>query len=354
MMNRCLYCCYNCKLAFNHLTVIITIGCVFWLMGSNTAIGQNNTIKGAVITRDTTGVATTDSIRVAKQQKKSKPFFSPALKAATWALLPGAGHIYNKQYLKAGIYSVGTVTMAGYTVQKWNNYAAARNNYLAAYYAGADAATLQPLFVQKVEAKKPYSTALGLTIALHSVNVLDAYISQLAKKDTKKHSPTRAGYYSGILPGLGQAYNRQYVKIPFIYIGLAAGGYWFYESKRQFLRYTDAYLYKTYGYSYDSPDPLLLQYYDAQSLLIYRRAYQQQIELSIIITSVWYMLNIADAVVFAHLKDFDISNDLSFTVRPTLLPLSENYNRKNHSIANNSGAFFASVTPGLQVHLNIR
>ena len=46
--------------------------------------------------------------------------------------------------------------------------------------------------------------------------------------------------------------------------------------------------------------------------------YQRNRDLSLIFTGVLYALNIIDASVDAHLKDFDVSDDLSMKVRPTM------------------------------------
>ncbi len=54
-------------------------------------------------------------------------------------------------------------------------------------------------------------------------------------------SPARAAFYSAVLPGLGQAYNGKYWKIPIVYTALGVGVYFYLENDRQYDRYRNAY-----------------------------------------------------------------------------------------------------------------
>jgi hypothetical protein len=129
-------------------------------------------------------------------------------------------------------------------------------------------------------------------------------------------APTRAAFYSAALPGLGQAYNKKYWKIPVIYAGIAAGVYFYIQSDNDYDRFRDAYKRRLAGFTDDeffgtgttaaiSNDRLI----DAQ------RSAQRNKDVSVIVSLVFYLLNIVDANVDAHLRQFDVSEDLSITPR---------------------------------------
>ncbi len=129
---------------------------------------------------------------------------------------------------------------------------------------------------------------------------------------TVVHSPKKAAIMSACLPGLGQVYNRKYWKVPVVYAGLGASVYAISFNRSKYLDYRQAYISRTDG------DPATTDpfegYYSESNLLDLRNYYRHNLELSVIITSFIYILNIVDASVDAHLFDFDISDDLSFSL----------------------------------------
>ena len=64
----------------------------------------------------------------------------------------------------------------------------------------------------------------------------------------------------------------------------------------------------------------LVQKYSSDELLSAREYYRRNLEISILLSAVWYALNILDATVDAHLYTFNISDNLSMDVKPALLP----------------------------------
>jgi len=132
-----------------------------------------------------------------------------------------------------------------------------------------------------------------------------------------KHSPRKALLLSLALPGLGQAYNRSYWKIPLIYAGLGTLGYFIIYNNNVYQDFSEAYLIKLKDPSANPPVigyPNGLQRVESyrQGKDIYRRNY----ELSLILTAALWALNMVDANVDAHLKGFDLSDDLSLRIRP--------------------------------------
>ncbi len=137
-------------------------------------------------------------------------------------------------------------------------------------------------------------------------------IEEPAYKPYDPLSPARAAFYSAVLPGLGQAYNGKYWKIPIVYTALGVGIYFYFENDRQYDRYRSAYKSRLAGNTND-------EFYDengeprvsTDGLIDAQRFYQRNKEVSIMVTLGLYALNIIDANVDAHLQQFNVSEDLS-------------------------------------------
>jgi len=165
------------------------------------------------------------------------------------------------------------------------------------------------------------------------------------KKDTlissdsvKPHSPKLATLMSACVPGLGQVYNKKYWKVPVVYAGFGIIGYSFIKSNQNYKKYRDAYLFR------EDNDPTTIDsiftYYSKEDLLINKEYYRRNRDLSAIIGVLWYVINIIDATVDAHLFSFDINDDLSLNVRPYSCPLRNNY-------------YTAAYAGGITLSLNI-
>lgn len=130
-------------------------------------------------------------------------------------------------------------------------------------------------------------------------------------------APARAAFYSAVLPGLGQAYNGKYWKIPIVYAGLGVGVYFYLDNDKQYDRYRSVYKRRLAGFTDDEfTNPSGTQRITNDGLIRAQRFYQRNKELSLLITVGIYALNIVDANVNAHLQQFNVSEDLS--LRPAL------------------------------------
>lgn len=125
-------------------------------------------------------------------------------------------------------------------------------------------------------------------------------------------APARAAFYSAVLPGLGQAYNGRYWKIPIVYAALGVGAYFYINNTNEYHRYRDAYRIRLAGgtndeFSDENGSPLISNsgLEDAQEF------YQRNQEISLLVIIGLYALNIIDANVDAHLRQFNVSEDLS-------------------------------------------
>lgn len=133
-----------------------------------------------------------------------------------------------------------------------------------------------------------------------------------------KKNPTLAGAFSAVLPGLGQIYNGQWYKAPVIYLGAGVLYYFIDMNIKEKRIYENEIFARVTGDSL-LRNPLFRGYSD-QSIIDVRNYYQNNFELSIIIASVVYLLNIVDAVVYAHLFTYDVSLNLSLHIKPYAQP----------------------------------
>jgi len=139
-----------------------------------------------------------------------------------------------------------------------------------------------------------------------------------------KHSPLKASIMSAVLPGLGQVYNKKYWKIPVIYAAMATTVYLSIDLNSKFQNYKRAYIYRTDN-DPATTDPYLLVYND-QTMVQLVDYYKRNRDLMYILTGLVYALNIIDASVDAHLFYFDVSDDLSLNIQPSLHQI--NYSQK--------------------------
>jgi hypothetical protein len=143
---------------------------------------------------------------------------------------------------------------------------------------------------------------------------------------TKKHNPSKATIFTAVLPGLGQAYNKKYWKVPIVWGGFAALGYFVNQYNRRYVNAKFAYYdlndkspftksYETTFPTFDYTDPAYYSDYN-QSFIKYIDHYRSQRDKYIIFTAGFYLLSILDANVDAHFIDFDISEDLTVNFEP--------------------------------------
>ena len=144
----------------------------------------------------------------------------------------------------------------------------------------------------------------------------------------KQHSPTKATLMSVCLPGLGQIYNKKYWKLPIIYAGFGVFSYLIVFNTNYYLTYKSAYIESFNGDSTGNYSDIVKKY-PKESILTAREYYRRNLEITIIFTAIWYILNILDAAVDAHLFTFDIKNDLSLRIEPVLIPPAAQY--RNYS-----------------------
>jgi uncharacterized protein DUF5683 len=130
--------------------------------------------------------------------------------------------------------------------------------------------------------------------------------SILPKEEYNPLAPAKAAFYSAVVPGLGQAYNKKYWKIPIIYAGMAAGVYFYKQQDDDYDRFRNAYKRRLAGYDDDE-----FQGISDDRLINAQKSAQKNKSISIIVTVAFYLLNVVDANVDAHLRQYEVSEDLS-------------------------------------------
>lgn len=127
---------------------------------------------------------------------------------------------------------------------------------------------------------------------------------------THKHSPHKASIYSAVLPGLGQAYNRKYWKIPIVYAALGTSTYFIVDNRREMLIRQDALTLLLDGDPATNPNSDLATT-PVDVLKAERNNYRTNRDYSIITTAAFYLINIIDATVDAHFYKFNIDQPLA-------------------------------------------
>lgn len=125
--------------------------------------------------------------------------------------------------------------------------------------------------------------------------------------------PKKAVYYSLLLPGAGQIYNKSYWKTPIVYLALGTCVYFVVVNHHDYMTYKTAYSNKarnrTDNYSR----------YTAPQLLAFRDFYRRNRDFSIILLGLGYALTAIEAYTDAHLKHFSVSDNLTLSIRPTVI-----------------------------------
>lgn len=126
--------------------------------------------------------------------------------------------------------------------------------------------------------------------------------------------PSKAAFYSAILPGLGQAYNKRYWKVPIVWGAIGAGVYFYVNNDKQFDRYRGAYKRRLAGFKDDEfYGPNVAPSISNDGLIRAQQQFRRNKEISLLVTLLLYTLNIVDANVDAHLLQFNVDQNLSLS-----------------------------------------
>ena len=246
---------------------------------------------------------------------------SMSLSKVCWAstVLPGYGQIYNKQYWKLPILYGLVGTGLGLYIHENKIYKPLRRQYNS--YTDVSLSRtpeLDALQTKMIRSNTRRQVYLGVTIASYIYFIGDAAVNY---KTNDVSSVKKATTLACIFPGAGQIYNRSYWKVPFVVGGFASMIYCIDWNNRGFQRFKKAYNllsdYDEHPENYpNGPTDEFHGRYSADFIKNLRDNYRRNRDLCIILSGALYVLQIIDAHVDAHLKDYDISDDLSMNLEP--------------------------------------
>jgi hypothetical protein len=149
---------------------------------------------------------------------------------------------------------------------------------------------------------------------------------QTMANPTMPYSPRKAIIRSAMIPGWGQIYNKKYWKLPLVYGALGTTTYLFFRNLNQYKEAKSAYILATDG-DPTNDNQIKQPYFSVKDqperIRTFRNQVRQNVDYSVLFFLIFWGLNVVDAAVDAHLKTFDVSNDLSLQIKPGFSPLAK-------------------------------
>ena len=204
-------------------------------------------------------------------------------------IMPGTAQIYNKQYWKLPIVYGGIGALAG-----------TGGYYLHQYKKSGN---------MDLQAK---NTGTWLMVGAGMVywgSLMDGVASY---KSAREPNPGRAALYSALLPGLGQIYNGEYFKVPIYWGCLLGATHFLMNNITKYKRFKRIHFEAT-------TDPNYSQSISAETAKWYRDEYRRYRDYSIVATALFYFLQVIDANVFAYMHDFEVTDDITMNIDPSVI-----------------------------------
>lgn len=155
---------------------------------------------------------------------------------------------------------------------------------------------------------------------VETVDTLDQEVPDTVaiKSYAERFDPRKAILYAAVLPGLGQVYNKKYWKLPLVYGGFAAIGYHINLYNNVYVEYR-GYLFDNLqlGLSGDNDENVEIRLTTRQIRTIVDKARRER-DFMIILMGGMYILQMVDAHVDSHLKEFDLNPELQVSIEPAM------------------------------------
>ena len=237
-------------------------------------------------------------------------------------VLPGTAQIYNKDYWKLPIVYGGIGAFAGtggYYLHQYNKQKKAYSAWETAKLAyenefGGTYTQAAPIINDQY--KKTGTWLMAGAGLMYWASLLDGVVCY--QSDVKPH-PGRATLYSILLPGLGQIYNGELYKVPIYWGGLMISTHCLMNNNRNYKRF------KRIHNEATNPDSGYTESISAETAKWYRDVYRRYRDYSIVATALVYVLQVMDANVFAYMHDFEVNDDISMSISPTVIPPDNAY-----------------------------
>jgi hypothetical protein len=230
----------------------------------------------------------------------------------------GASQIYNRDYWKLPIIYGGIGSLAGTGGYYLHKYSQSKKAYDSFMTQKADFeavhGTTYPFNAPVLDTKSK-NTGTWLMVGAGLIYwgaLLDGVV---CFESDRKPDPGRATLYSMLLPGLGQIYNGELFKVP-IYWGCLAGSIHFLTNNN-----TNYVRFKRIHNEATSTDPQISGKVpiSGETAKWYRDVYRRYRDYSIVATVAFYLLQVIDANVFAYMNDFEVDDDISLNLEPTVI-----------------------------------
>lgn len=229
--------------------------------------------------------------------------------------MPGTAQYYNKDYWKMPIFYAGMGAFAGTGGYYMHKYVKTKKAY-DMYQADKEAFELnfgrieypfEPPVLDIDSKKKGTLLLLGAGL-FYWGSLLDGVICYESESEP---NPGRAALYSALLPGLGQIYNGEYFKVPIYWGCLLGSTHFLMNNNTNYLRFKRIYSEASLE---NNSSPI-----SGETAKWYRDVYRRYRDYAIVATALFYMLQILDANVFAYMHDFEVNDDISMGLEPTII-----------------------------------
>lgn len=244
----------------------------------------------------------------------------------------GAEQFYNKQYWKIPITYAGLGATIGMGIKYHKQYKASKSAYELAFENDPETT----LTIDE-DAKKMATYMFAGAGLIYWGTLMDGVVNY---KRYIKGQAGKATLYSLLVPGLGQAYNGEYWKIP-IYWGAIVGSYHYWAvNNKNYKRYKRIHNEATAEEgTYEGLIP-------ADRALYYRNVFRRFRDYSVVAIVGSYLLQVIDANVFSYMQDFEVNDDLTMSVSPTIItPCNEYAIAPRHS----GGGFMSDNAVGVKI-----
>lgn len=273
---------------------------------------------------------------------RHSPLFRDTIKlsplTAISFVVPGFGQLYNGDYWKIPALYATTGASLYFGIQQNKLYRRYKGEYeylMSRTDFSQNRALIDPVQTKMIQHNTWQQVFFGAAICSYLYFIGDAVLNYPeGAADNVKIATT----LSTIFPGAGQFYNKSYWKGPLILGGFASLIYVIDWNNRGYQRFDRAIRLETDN----DPDSHSDEFWNGSSLTMsieqmrsYKKLYRRNRDLSIIITAAFYLLNIMDAHVDAHMKDFDIDDNLSWQMR--LQPTMDSYYTTSAGYTNTFG-----------------
>lgn len=230
-------------------------------------------------------------------------------------VLPGTAQIYNRDYWKLPIVYGGIGAFAGtggYYLHKYNKSKKAYEQWETArvdYETNIGGTYPVPMPELDLHSKKTGTWLMVGAGLMYWGSLMDGVVSY--QTDQYPH-PGRATLYSLLLPGLGQIYNGELYKVPIYWGGLLVSVHFLTTNHTNYVRFKNIHNEATTSTNYSGP-------ISGETAKWYRDVYRRYRDYSIVATALVYFLQVIDANVFAYMHDFEVTDDISMKIEPTVI-----------------------------------